>query len=87
MIPFDRYDLTSYAGRTFTFREHGNASFLGRGPWRLADGETGTSPGGGSCALRFEPVPEEGFSYSPVVFVWAADVPETFHVHEPEPAR
>lgn len=76
--PFDRFDLSTYAGRLFRFKRHEDASFHGVGPWVLAEGETGRS-GGGSCAVRFVPAPG-GFAYSQSVIVWPSEVPEYFDV-------
>jgi hypothetical protein len=81
MPTFDPYDLATYTGRRFAFHDHGNASFFGMGPWRLADGEDGKGPNGLAIALKFVPV-ADGFAHSQWVTVWPADVRATFATDE-----
>lgn len=87
-MKFNAYDLASYAGKRFAFRDHGHASFFGMGPWVIAEDDLTswpTSPAGGFRSLVFRPA-EGGFSYVPQVFVWPADVNDTFLVDEEETA-
>lgn len=69
----DVFNSKSLVGYRFIFKDHGNASYYGIGPWKLNE------PNSSYTRYEFIPV-ENGFSYTPYVVVWPEDIRETFTI-------